>query len=184
MTEKKSRVSKAQWLDMALEVFEKEGINGVKIEQLAKLLGVAKSGFYWHFKDRRQLLEQMLEYWEYEYTIVLKQFIEYKTKLTPEEIIFTIMRLLRENKIVRYELAIRAWAETDEIARETAQRAYQIRYNVLKKIFKTLGYKGNKLEARVRLFVVYGTWNTFMFSGDSEKKSIDLEKELLKLFTS
>ncbi len=33
-------------------------------EPLAQALGVTKGGFYWHFEDRRALLEEMLDTWE------------------------------------------------------------------------------------------------------------------------
>ena len=36
----------------------------MRIEPLAQALGVTKGGFYWHFADRRALLEEMLDTWE------------------------------------------------------------------------------------------------------------------------
>ena len=51
----KKRVSKAQWLERALEVLETEGLQGVRVERLARDLGIAKAGFYWHFRDRSDL---------------------------------------------------------------------------------------------------------------------------------
>ena len=65
------RISKAEWLDAALETLEIEGIGGVNIEKLARKFGIAKSGFYWHFKNRGDLLNQMLEYWVHEFTEVV-----------------------------------------------------------------------------------------------------------------
>ena len=40
------------------------GLDAVRIEKLAEALGVTKGGFYWHFDDRRALLEEMLDTWE------------------------------------------------------------------------------------------------------------------------
>lgn len=184
MTEKKARVSKDQWLQMALKLFEKQGVNGVKIDQMAKAFGIAKSGFYWHFNNRRDLLKQMLEHWEYEYTITVKHFLESKKELLPEQLLFTLMQAIRKNQLGRYDLAVKSWAETDELAREYIQRTNQIRYDVLKGIFKALGFKGNELEARTRLFVVYESWNHCVFSEDSDKKLTALEKERLKIYTT
>jgi AcrR family transcriptional regulator len=70
------RKKKADWLEAALDVFEKEGIEGVRVERLARGLNVAKSGFYWHFKDRDDLHEQMLRYWEDEFTGVVTLNVE------------------------------------------------------------------------------------------------------------
>jgi AcrR family transcriptional regulator len=138
MTEKKARISKDQWLQMALKLFEKQGVNGVKIDQMAKAFGIAKSGFYWHFNNKRDLLKQMLEHWEYEYTITVKHFLESQKELLPEQLLFTLMQAIRKNQLCRYDLAVKSWAETDELAREYIQRANQIRYDVLKGVWVRL----------------------------------------------
>jgi AcrR family transcriptional regulator len=39
------------------------GIDNVRVEVLAERLGVTKGGFYRRFKDRRALLDSMLETW-------------------------------------------------------------------------------------------------------------------------
>ena len=36
----------------------------MRVEALAVCLGVSKGGFYWHFKDRQALLEEVLDTWE------------------------------------------------------------------------------------------------------------------------
>lgn len=40
------------------------GPEAVRVEALAKGLGVSKGGFYWHFDDRQALLEETLDAWE------------------------------------------------------------------------------------------------------------------------
>ena len=52
------RVSKDQWFTKALDTLETSGVEAVKIEKLAKELGISRSGFYWHFKNRQNLLEK------------------------------------------------------------------------------------------------------------------------------
>ena len=68
---RKGRVSKAQWLEMALTVFRNDGEPGIRVELLARRLGISKAGFYWHFKDREDLLNQLLDYWVHEYTEIV-----------------------------------------------------------------------------------------------------------------
>ncbi|MBW1609519.1 MAG: TetR/AcrR family transcriptional regulator, partial [Deltaproteobacteria bacterium] len=67
-TNKIKRVSKEQWLTKALDTLESSGVESVKIERLAKGLGISRSGFYWHFKNRQDLLEHLLDFWVREYT--------------------------------------------------------------------------------------------------------------------
>ena len=58
---RRKRVSKAEWLAQALEVLAAEGVQGVRVERLARDLGIAKAGFYWHFRDRRDLMQSISE---------------------------------------------------------------------------------------------------------------------------
>jgi AcrR family transcriptional regulator len=58
-----SRVGKDEWTRAALEVIAAEGIGGVRVEPLAQRLGITKGSFYWHFRDRQDLIERALELW-------------------------------------------------------------------------------------------------------------------------
>ena len=62
------RLSRDQWTGAALEALESGGVPAVAVEPLATRLGVTKGSFYWHFKDRNELLAAALELWERETT--------------------------------------------------------------------------------------------------------------------
>ena len=64
---KDKRITRDQWLAKALEIFARTGEGGLHVEKLARELRVAKSGFYWHFRDREDLLDNLFDYWNYEY---------------------------------------------------------------------------------------------------------------------
>lgn len=59
-----TRTPRSSWIDEALRAFAAGGPDAVRIEPLARVLGVTKGGFYWHFGDRSALLEEMLDTWE------------------------------------------------------------------------------------------------------------------------
>jgi AcrR family transcriptional regulator len=50
------RLTRQDWIDAALEALETGGVPAVAVEPLASRLGVTKGSFYWHFKDRNELL--------------------------------------------------------------------------------------------------------------------------------
>ncbi len=58
------RTPRDAWIATALEALAAGGPEAVRIEALAASLGVSKGGFYWHFKDRQALLDEMLDAWE------------------------------------------------------------------------------------------------------------------------
>src|SRR4030081_4116826 len=59
-----TRTPPGKWVDEGLRALAAGGPDAVRIEPLARALGVTKGGFYWHFDDRRALLEEMLDAWE------------------------------------------------------------------------------------------------------------------------
>src|SRR5919112_5224913 len=56
------------WVEAARAAMAEGGVEAVAVEPLARRLGVTKGSFYWHFKDRRALLEATLGRWEEEST--------------------------------------------------------------------------------------------------------------------
>jgi AcrR family transcriptional regulator len=59
-------LSREEWLVAAVEDLRRGGVEAVRVESLARTLGVTKGSFYWHFRDRGELLEAILSRWEEE----------------------------------------------------------------------------------------------------------------------
>src|SRR5215207_3899623 len=59
-----TRTPRSNWIDEGLRALAAGGPDAVRIEPLARALGVTKGGFYWHFEDRGALLAEMLDTWE------------------------------------------------------------------------------------------------------------------------
>src|ERR671918_1162056 len=59
-----TRTPRTSWIEEGLRALGAGGPDSVRVELLAQALGVTKGGFYWHFEDRRALLEEMLDAWE------------------------------------------------------------------------------------------------------------------------
>ena len=170
------RVSKEQWLSKALEALESGGIESVKIERLAKALGTSRSGFYWHFKNRQDLLEQLLDFWTSEYTGVVTGNPDV-IKLDPKKRLYTIMEMIRAKHLTKYDLAMTSWAQSDPQVHKVVKKVVKMRLDYIRGIFDALGFKGDELEMRTRLFVCYHSWEGTMFPDLSNQK----HSKLLKL---
>lgn len=57
-------LSRDDWTSAALDALAEEGLAGVAVEPLARQLGASKGSFYWHFRDRSELIAATLELWE------------------------------------------------------------------------------------------------------------------------
>ncbi|TWT81369.1 transcriptional regulator BetI [Planctomycetes bacterium CA13] len=169
MNKKPERVSKTDWLKMALDALEAEGIDGVRIERLARELGVAKSGFYWHFKDRDGLLTEMLKYWSEEFTEVVAEDPSIEES-SPSVRLLSIAEMIEEQDLAKYDIAMRAWAEHDTKARRAVRRVYRRRHDFVTQLFAELGFRGQDLEMRVATFVTFHTWDRCMFAPATKAK--------------
>ncbi len=186
MPEKKKktrRVSKAQWLDMALEVLETDGVTGVRIEILAKRLEISKSGFYWHFKNRDHLLKDMLDYWSHELTEVVTENPQLLT-LKPKGRLIKTAEMILEHDLTRYEIPIRQWALQDAVAARAVRKVNRLRLDFIGGAFSELGFTGDDLDMRTMLFTCYHTWEAPMFREISRKRRRDLIAKRIDFLTS
>ncbi len=144
--------SKSTWLDAALDLLIRGGINAVRVEVLAKNLGVTKGSFYWHFQDRNQLLEQMLDHWV---TTTTAPVMEGQYPDDPVARIYAVGANIVDNERARLDPQIRAWALTDKNAERKVREVDQSRFSFLNQLFREAGFNSEDAELRSRLFYYY-----------------------------
>lgn len=185
MTKEKVRrgVSKAQWLEVAMRRLCDYSVADITVKGLAKELGIAKSGFYWHFKNREELLNDLLDYWIHEVTEVITENVEVEA-LDAKARLVICAEMILELDLTRYEIGIRQFALRDKMAWQTVKKANKIRMDFIRKAFSELGFSGDDLEMRAMLFACYHTWETTMFPGVSRKRRKELIGKRLDLLTA
>jgi AcrR family transcriptional regulator len=63
-----SRLSREDWVAAARTAMQTGGLAAVAVEPLAARLGATKGSFYWHFRDREDLVAAVLAQWEHQGT--------------------------------------------------------------------------------------------------------------------
>ncbi|MHC4966580.1 MAG: TetR/AcrR family transcriptional regulator, partial [Planctomycetota bacterium] len=149
----------------------------VRVERLARDLGVAKSGFYWHFRDRDDLLRGLLRYWAHEFTDVVRGDPRIRAE-RPLERLRGIMEVVVDHDLARYDLAMRSWAAHDPMAGRAFRRVYKTRLDFVGAAFAELGFKGEDLDMRTRLFVCYQSWEKAALGGSKETRRRLMERRL------
>ena len=145
------------WVDAATELLVDQGIDSVRVDVLARSLGVTRGSFYWHFKSRPELLASVLATWREAATEqVTARFERRSTEpaVLLRELITLPFRGRSAARAARVELAIRAWARRDEMARQAVDEADASRIAYHAQLFSSLGF--TIAEARMRAFVLYG----------------------------
>jgi len=130
------------------------GIDKVKMAPLAAEMGVTTGSFYWHFKNRGELLDALLEFWEHEMTdAAIAAAREFPGP--PAERIFFIMEKVMTHRLARYDLAIWHWAQSDTNANRVFKRVLKKRFSFAAWMFAQAGFSKEQAESRGRMMVVY-----------------------------
>ncbi len=58
--------TRQQWLQTGYELFGIDGLDGLQVERLARVLNLNKSGFYHYFKNRDLFLDDLFRHHEHE----------------------------------------------------------------------------------------------------------------------
>lgn len=185
MSKQKGRrgVSKAEWLETGLQALSKGGVATLTVEGLAKSLGIAKAGFYWHFKNRDDLLRQLLDYWTREITEVITSNPELLA-LKPKSRLIRAAEIILDHDLTRHEIAIRQWALQDAGVARAVKKANRLRLDFARNALSELGFKGEDLEMRAMLFVCYHSWESPMFREISRKRRRELIATRIEFLTS
>lgn len=153
-----SRLDAAAWTDAALEILGLNGIDGVRIELLAKRLEVTKGSFYWHFKDRDALHQAMLEQWRKRSTLALIERLD-KGEGTPQERLQRLLRLpivgQRSARAADVELAVRLWGRREPRAQAALEEIDQLRLRYIAGLLMQSGVDQVDAEARAILAYSY-----------------------------
>jgi len=174
--------SKADWLEAALSILDCGNVSNITIEGLAKTLGISKSGFYWHFKNRDDLLRELLDYWVHEITEVITENTELVT-LDPKARLRVTAEMILKHDLVRYEIGIRQWAMQNPGVAKAVKKVNRIRLDFVSQALEELGFRGDDLEMRAMLFVCYHTWESPMFREVSKKRRRDMIQGRVDLIT-
>ena len=152
----KSQLTPDDWIDAATAVLVNKSIDAVRVEVLSKDLGVTRGSFYWHFRDRDDLLRQLLVRWRDRATEQIIDDFE-RRNMPPRELLRDLTKLPFRGDAARaasaVELAIRAWARRDDMARKFVDEVDHKRLSYIAQCFSALGY--DIPEARKRAFVLY-----------------------------
>jgi AcrR family transcriptional regulator len=106
------------WIEAATQVLVDQGIDHVRVDVLATQLAVTRGSFYWHFRDREDLLRRVLQAWRERATELLTRRLE------------------------------SAWARRDEMARQAVDEADAARIAYHTQVFGALGFAPEEAAQR------------------------------------
>jgi AcrR family transcriptional regulator len=149
------------WLEAARDKLIQSGIEAVKIEPLAAQLGISRSSFYWHFSNRQDLLDALLEHWSQTNTQSLRVVIDEVVEPGTDPTRVARKRLKRLADVFidergfspRYDMAMRDWARNDAQVAARVAIVDQARIALFQRIFLDLG--NSRVDSLIRARVLY-----------------------------
>lgn len=149
------QLDRQDWIEAATDVLAKEGVSGLRIEVLAKICGVTKGSFYWHFKDRQDLLEAVLEQWREGRIRDIEKTTSFAPGKEQEQLHYAIevYGASRNRKGMSIELAVRDWARHDPQAASVVEGVDLYRLECTRKLFVAAGL--SDAEAKSRSLLLY-----------------------------
>lgn len=175
-----TRLDRRDWIRAGVEVLSSKGIDGVHVEALARTLNISKGSFYWHFRDRSDLMEAILEEWETRQSDWNREGDGLKN---PVERWARLFELFSEPGYAHLETAMSSWAHQDErVARRIAD-ADRKRVAYLSRVFREIGFApAQAVEwANAAMFLYLG-WMDRMMRDPSQRESGPALAELLSRF--
>lgn len=177
------RFTRAEWLAAALNVLSQEGQARLNVERLAAELGVTKGSFYHHFRNRSDFVEQLLAFWEDEYTDRLRRVLE--TSLEPPCVrLLQIMTAVEREELTQFDTAFRSWAAQDDAVARVVRRVDTTRFETIKAIFAEIGFTGDELVERTSIWLLFHSSLSSVYVPDSTPLSDQKIRSRLHFFTS
>jgi AcrR family transcriptional regulator len=179
----RTALDRNEWIQAAIEVLAEQGVQGMRIELLAKTFGVTKGSFYWHFKDRPDLFHAVLETWR-DGRI---RDIDKQTVATPGREHEQLLHLIdvygatRNRKGISIELAVREWARRDPLAAAVVEEVDTWRLERTRKLFVALGVADAEAKSRSLLLYAYVFGQSLMACERYDSRLSDFKRWIAEL---
>jgi AcrR family transcriptional regulator len=165
----KLQTPRAAWVDAAMRALAAGGPDAVRVEALAKELGVSKGGFYWHFEDRQALIEEALDAWERSGTEKVIATVE-GGPVDPRGRLRRLFELAPSARgLFAVELALRDWSRRDPDIARRLHRVDDRRIEFLRSLFGQFIADQEDVEARALLAYSLFIGGYFVAGGHGER---------------
>lgn len=172
------------WLNAAYDALLETGVDGVKIQPLAKRLDLSRTSFYWFFKDRQELLDALIARWRQKNTGNLIAQTESYAETVTEAMLNVFDCWLKPDLFdASFEFAIRSWAVQSPNVLAEIQTADQQRLDALKQMFLRFGQNEQLADVRARTIYLVQIGYISMQTQEALADRLQRIPEYVEIFT-
>jgi AcrR family transcriptional regulator len=167
-----AEITSDSWIKAAFLELARAGLEGVRVEVLAKNLGVTKGGFYRRFRDRAALLSAMLAEWQAGRIAAIEQQASLDGNSARDRLKALIQlyseRMNAEGMAI--ELAIRQWARADEAAAAAVASVDAARLKNVAQLYRATGLAAEEADAQAFLFYCFVFGQSLLFPERGQRR--------------
>ena len=168
-----SRTPRRTWIEAGLRALAAGGPDAVRIDVLAKALGVTRGGFYWHFDDRQALLDAMLDSWEHKSTDEVLERVELEGG-DPKARARRAGALTFSDELLPIDLAVRSWSRSDPPVADRLRRVDNRRMDLLRSLMAPFCADDDEIEARCLIAFCVAIGNHFIAADHGTRSRADV----------
>lgn len=148
-------LGRADWVGAGRRLLIAEGIEAVKVTRLAEALGVTRGSFYWHFRNRADLLDALLRLWAGQNTRAVVEAADAALDLAAGILGLFDVWVDTGRFDPAFDAAMRDWARRSAKVRKAVEAADAARIEAIAALFARSGYPRD--EAFIRARIIYFT---------------------------
>jgi AcrR family transcriptional regulator len=173
------RTTKTDWFEKGLEILGASGHTALTIDGLGGRLGVTKGSFYHHFANVRDFQEQLIAHWADQYLSTSDNLPD-----DPAERLALLDGIMREafSPVTEPEIAIRTWAQQDEMVRSYAEQVDAVRREFVQNVFQGLAANGAQARLMADMLTALLIGSMAVLPRMSPERVLELYEEFKRLY--
>ncbi|MGV6850225.1 MAG: TetR/AcrR family transcriptional regulator [Marinibacterium sp.] len=178
------KVTRQDWLNVAMDVLVSDGVEQVKVLTLAERMDVSRSSFYWYFKSRQDLLDALLAEWQATNTAAYVG----QAGLPAPTITAAVLNVWhcvanRDLFDTALDFAVRDWARRSGKVRRALDLSDDQRLEALRAMFVRFGYAQGEAGSRARALYFMQIGYDLADPGESMQTRLTRVGDYLLIFT-
>lgn len=151
VTQTRKVYDRMDWLRAAKTMLVNSGIDGVKVDLIARKMRITRGSFYWHFKSRQDLLDELLADWRQRNMDGVSGLIERSESGSPSFVDCIRFWISQEDDVFTFDMAMRVWGRQSPSVAQVINEVDDAWINLLTSMFRVRGFDDERSFARARI---------------------------------
>ena len=147
-----AHLGREDWVDAAWQLLGRGGLDQVRVDALARHLNVTRGSFYWHFKNRDDLIDAILQRWYAALGLEQRMGPLLQGITDPGERLWAVYREVVRSIDNSQFAALRLSAQSDPVAQSRLDAEDKARLAHMALQFRELGLSPDNARARASIY--------------------------------